>query len=68
MEQGHLLTPTEVAEYLRISESTVYRLLTAGAIPGVKVGRSWRVRKEDLDDFLAKGNLTSVQEDDGLSV
>lgn len=62
MEQDHLLTPCEVAEYLRVSESTVYRLLMSGVIPGVKVGRSWRVKKEALDDFLAKGNFAPDQD------
>lgn len=65
MKLDHLLTPSDVSEYLRVSESTVYRFLIAGVIPGVKVGRSWRVQKEALEDFLAKGHLPHGQEQTG---
>jgi len=48
-----VLTPTEAAAYLRVNPQTVYRLLKGGALPGAKVGRTWRVRRADLDRFLA---------------
>lgn len=48
-----LLTCAEAAAYLRVHERTVARLLTRGALPGVKVGRQWRLRKADLDAYLA---------------
>jgi excisionase family DNA binding protein len=44
-----VLTPEEVAEYLRVNPQTVYRLLRAGKCPGVKIGRQWRIRRADLD-------------------
>lgn len=47
-----LLTAGEVAEMLRVSTMTVYRLIRAGELPAVRVGRSYRVRQGDLDGYL----------------
>lgn len=48
----HLLTADEVAEMLRVSTMTVYRLIRRGELPAVRVGRSYRVRGPDLDAYL----------------
>lgn len=48
-----VLTPAEAAEYLRVNPQTVYRLLNDGTLRGAKVGRTWRVRRSELDRFLA---------------
>ena len=47
-----LLTPKEVAEKLRVSEQTVLRWLRNGKLKGVKVGKLWRVREEDLQELI----------------
>ena len=46
------LTTEEVLEYLQVNLRTVYRLIKAGRIPAVRVGRQWRFRKADLDAWL----------------
>ncbi len=46
------LTTEEVLEYLQVNLRTVYRLIKAGRIPAVRVGRQWRFRKSDLDTWL----------------
>src|SRR5262245_2575702 len=46
------LTTEEVLEYLHINLRTVYRLIKAGKIPAVRVGRQWRFRKRDIDAWL----------------
>ena len=46
------LTTEEVLEYLQVNLRTVYRLIKAGRIPAVRVGRQWRFRKHDLDAWL----------------
>lgn len=46
------LTTDEVLEYLQVNLRTVYRLIKAGKIPAVRVGRQWRFRKRDLDAWL----------------
>jgi excisionase family DNA binding protein len=47
-----LMTCEEAATYLRLHVRTVGRLLTQGKLPGVKVGRQWRLRRADLDAYL----------------
>jgi excisionase family DNA binding protein len=51
MEEG-FLTTEEVLEYLQVNLRTVYRLIKAGKIPAVRVGRQWRFRKRDIDVWL----------------
>jgi excisionase family DNA binding protein len=48
-----LLNVPETADYLRLCEMTVYRMLERGELPGVKVAGRWRVRRVDLDALLA---------------
>ncbi|MCA1783932.1 MAG: helix-turn-helix domain-containing protein [Intrasporangiaceae bacterium] len=47
-----LLTAAEVADQLRVSTMTVYRLIRRGELPAVRVGRNYRVRDRDLAAFL----------------
>jgi excisionase family DNA binding protein len=47
-----ILTVSEVAEYLRMSEAKVYRLAKEKRLPVVRIGKSWRFRKDLLDDWL----------------
>jgi excisionase family DNA binding protein len=47
-----LLTAGEVADRLRVSTMTVYRLIRRGELPAVRVGRNYRVRESDLDAYL----------------
>ncbi len=49
-----MLTVREVAERLKVSTKTVYRLVYRGELPAYKVGRSVRVQEEDLKSFLEK--------------
>ena len=46
------LTTEEVLEYLQVNLRTVSRLIKAGKIPAVRVGRQWRFRKRDIDAWL----------------
>lgn len=47
-----VLTIREVSEYLRLAESTVYKLAQKGKLPGRKIGGAWRFPKKNLDDWL----------------
>jgi len=47
------LTTEEVIDYLQIHPRTLYRLIKAGKLPAVRVGRQWRFRKQDLDTWIA---------------
>jgi excisionase family DNA binding protein len=46
------LTTVEVLDYIQVKLRTVYRLIKAGKIPAVRVGRQWRFRKRDIDAWL----------------
>jgi excisionase family DNA binding protein len=52
-ERARFLTVAEVAAQLRVSTMTVYRLIKAGQLASVRVGKSYRVREDDVDRYLA---------------
>ena len=47
-----VLTIDELSVYLKIAKSTAYKLAQEGKLPGQKVGRHWRFRKETIDRWL----------------
>jgi excisionase family DNA binding protein len=47
-----LLTRAEVARYLRVSDRTVSRLIRAGELPALRIGRAVRIRQSDLLEML----------------
>jgi excisionase family DNA binding protein len=49
---GDVLTIEDLSEYLKISKSTLYKLVREGNIPCQKIGRHWRFRKEAIDRWL----------------
>ena len=51
---SEILTPDEVAQYLKISKKTVYKLVRSGALPGFKAVTHWRVRCADLGAWIAR--------------
>lgn len=51
--QNDVLTIEEVAEYLRIPKSSVYKLAQEGRIPCQKVGRHWRFHRQAIDHWLS---------------
>ena len=52
--QDNVLTIEELAVYLKISKSTLYKLAQAGEVPGQKVGKHWRFRRDIIDQWLAE--------------
>jgi excisionase family DNA binding protein len=55
------LTTEEVLDYLQVNLRTVYRLIKAGKIPAVRVGRQWRFRKRDIDTWLENQRPRAVR-------
>ncbi|MDT0217423.1 helix-turn-helix domain-containing protein [Alcaligenes sp. AB3] len=51
--ESGILTIKDVAEYLKVTERTIYRLVAAKKIPGFKVGGMWRFRQADIDGWIA---------------
>ena len=49
-----VMTPKELAEYLRVHVRTIYHLAKSGQIPSLKVRGSWRFNKENVDSWLSE--------------
>ncbi len=52
--KSQFMTVSEVARVLRISNMTVYRLISSGQLQAVRVGKSYRLREEDVDRYLGE--------------
>ncbi len=46
------LTLEQIAEYLQMSESSIYKMAQGGKIPAYKVGRQWRFKREEIDRWV----------------
>lgn len=46
------LTTEEVLGYLKVNPRTIYRLIRSGELPAVRIGRQWRFRRTDLNDWI----------------
>lgn len=51
---GDILNIRQLAEYLMVSEKTVYRMLDRSQLPAVRVGAQWRFRRADIDSWLTE--------------
>ena len=51
--RARFLTVAEVADQMRVSNMTVYRLIKAGELGAVRVGKSYRIAEQDIDRYLA---------------
>jgi excisionase family DNA binding protein len=60
MHDEQFLTTEEVMDYLQVNLRTVYRLIKAGRIPAVRIGRQWRFQKKDIDAWLDGNRSTST--------
>lgn len=53
---ANIVTAKEVSEYLKLTETTIYKLASTGEIPGFKIGKSWRF---DMEEVLRR--IKSIQ-------
>ncbi len=49
-----IMTVHDIALYLRLSEAKVYKLAKEGQLPALRVGKSWRFRKDLVDEWIRK--------------
>jgi excisionase family DNA binding protein len=54
-QRARFLTVAEVADIMRVSTMTVYRLIKSGELRAVRVGKSYRLAEDDVDRYLAQG-------------
>ncbi|MFC1563129.1 helix-turn-helix domain-containing protein [candidate division KSB1 bacterium] len=50
--EENILTIKETANYLRMSDSTIYKLILEGNLPATKVANKWRIRKSKLERWI----------------
>jgi excisionase family DNA binding protein len=60
--QMKVLTVGELAEYLRVHKSTIYRLVKKGQLPGFKIGSDWRFNAEAIDQWRLRQAVASFEE------
>ena len=53
-EDGEILTLREVADFLKVTERTIYRLAAARKIPAFKVGGVWRFSRAEIDGWIQR--------------
>lgn len=67
--ESKVITLEQVAEYLKVHPSTIYRLLKRKELPGFKVGRDWRFNIESIDKWRIAGEgQRTVEFDNGYHV
>lgn len=57
---SRLMTVVEVATVMRVSRMTVYRLIRRGHLKAIRVGRNYRVREDDLNEYLEKQAVSGL--------
>lgn len=62
---SQIMTVEEVAEFLKLSKITIYKLVKKGQLPGFRVGNSWRFRKDKILEIISKqsAGLDEIRED-----
>ena len=59
--QSEILTIRQVAEYLRVTQRTIYRLAAIKKIPAFKVGGAWRFSRSDISDWIKQQSLDELE-------
>ena len=54
LNDARVLTVHDVADYLRLSEAKVYRMAREGRVPAFRLGKSWRFRKDLIDEWMLR--------------
>jgi excisionase family DNA binding protein len=58
----NIVTAKEVGRYLKLSESTIYKLASNGEIPGFKIGDSWRFDMEDILKLIRDSKMGATNQ------
>lgn len=59
--EGEILTIKQVADYLKVTERTIYRLAGAKKIPAFKVGGTWRFSRLDIDAWIKQQSMEGLE-------
>lgn len=55
-KHNDIMSMDDLAEYLRISKSTLYKLAVENKLPGQKIGKRWRFHREAIDEWIKHGS------------
>ena len=55
------LTIEQIAEYLQMSTSSIYKMAQTGKIPAYKVGRQWRLKKGEIDKWVENNKIRRIR-------
>jgi excisionase family DNA binding protein len=58
--EGGIFTIKEIAQYLKVTERTIYRLAAAKQMPAFKIGGSWRFSRQDIDGWIKQQSMDSL--------
>jgi excisionase family DNA binding protein len=58
------LSVGEIAEYLGISKDTVYAWITVKGLPGHRIGRFWKFKRSEVDEWVREGKAADTQNED----
>jgi len=61
--QDRWLSADDIAEYLGVSKDTVYAWVSSKGMPGFKVGRFWKFKKEEVDVWVREGGAASTSDE-----
>jgi excisionase family DNA binding protein len=59
--EAGIMTVHDVARYLLLSEAKVYKLARQGCLPAIRLGKSWRFRKDLIDEWMRKETVGALQ-------
>ena len=59
-DEGEILTLKQVADFLKVTERTIYRLAGAKKIPAFKVGGTWRFSRADIDRWIKQQSMEGL--------
>ena len=65
--EGGILTIKEIADYLKVTERTIYRLAAAKQMPAFKIGGSWRFSRQDIDGWIKQQSQTPSASSEGAN-
>jgi len=60
-DPGVMMTIHDVARYLRLSEAKVYQMAKEGLLPALRMGKTWRFKRELLDEWIRREVETSLK-------
>ena len=55
------MTANELSQFLKLSESTIYKLASNGGIPGFKIGDSWRFELEEIQKMIRESKKQGIK-------